>query len=538
MKIHVKWRLMRVISVVVFLFSMSLQAALPKMVVFKSADDFAAGDCEQTAISADGTVALVPEISRKMNTGEAYIWDIVADSRGTVYLGTGNEGKVFRITAKGDTAVFFDADELEVYALALDKADNLYAATAPNGKIYRITPQGKVSVYFELNETYIWDIVFDTHANLFAATGDSGRIYKITAAGKGTVFYDGDPTHFRVLVFDGRGNLLAGSAENGYIYQIDTGGKARILYDTGYREVHAIEVRRDGSLYAAAYGSRKAPVQTIKKKTNGSKKQRLLEKSENTSLFELAEIQIIADAVPKTKVSGGERSSILKINQYGAAESVWDLNEAVFSLLAEPTGDVWVGTGGTVGGLYKITPDGQNIEIASVPESQITVLKYGKNAGILIGTSNLGAVYQLNDTFEPRGVFTSQEIDAGQISMFGEIGWSGFFPGKTSIQFFTRTGNTEAVNDTWSEWSGPYTRHTGDPIISSPARFLQWKAVFQTRSPTVTPELDMVRFSYLQRNLPPELEQVQVNDPEEMLFDLDVNFEEMSENFANLLNCY
>ena len=532
--IIIQRRMMRVIPVLLFLFSISLQAALPKVVVFNLPEDFTSGDCEQTAISAEGIVTLIPEITPKMKTGEAYVWDIVADSRGTIYVGTGNDGKVFRITAKGDTSVFFDADELEVYTLAVDKADNLYAATAPNGKVYRITPQGQVSIYFEPNETYIWDIAFDAQANLFAATGDSGRIYKITAAGKGSIFYDGTPTHFRVLTFADDGKLLAGSAENGYIYQFDTDGTARVLYDTGYREVHAVEVCRDGSLYAAAYGTRKALVQAIKKKTNGHKKQAVVKKSEDTGLLELPAIQVIADAVSAANGPRLERSSVIKINKYGAAESVWDLNEAVFSLMAEPTGDVWVGTGGAAGGLYEITSDGQNIQITEVRESQVTVLKRGIDAGFWLGTANLGAVYQLTDAYELSGVYTSPEIDAQQISTFGEISWSGSFPKKTSVQFFTRSGNTETVNDTWSEWSHSYTRSAGERITSRPARFLQWKAVLQTKAPAATPELDMVRFSYLQQNLPPKLERVQVNDPEEQLFDLDVNFEEMAAASAKM----
>ena len=49
--------------------------------------------------------------------------------------------------------------------------------------------------------------------------------------------------------------------------------------------------------------------------------------------------------------------------------------------------------------------------------------------------------------------------------------------GAGGVQLFTRSGNTEKPDDSWSDWVGPYTRAGGEAIKSPAARFLQWKAV-------------------------------------------------------------
>ena len=59
------------------------------------------------------------------------------------------------------------------------------------------------------------------------------------------------------------------------------------------------------------------------------------------------------------------------------------------------------------------------------------------------------------------------------MATWGLIRWEG----AGSVALFTRSGNTEKPDDSWSDWAGPYTRKEGDAIKSPPARFLQWRAV-------------------------------------------------------------
>ncbi len=44
-----------------------------------------------------------------------------------------------------------------------------------------------------------------------------------------------------------------------------------------------------------------------------------------------------------------------------------------------------------------------------------------------------------------------------------------------AIEVFTRSGNTETPDETWSPWSAAYTAPSGSPITSPKARYLQWR---------------------------------------------------------------
>jgi hypothetical protein len=81
------------------------------------------------------------------------------------------------------------------------------------------------------------------------------------------------------------------------------------------------------------------------------------------------------------------------------------------------------------------------------------------------------------------------------------------------VALFTRSGNTERPDDSWSEWAGPYSRREGEAIKSPPARFLQWRAVLTRASAPPAPSLTSVTVAYLGRNNRPVVTSVTVHPP-------------------------
>ncbi len=152
--------------------------------------DFIQGEVENVSITSHGELRLAPELTEVFNTEEPYVWCAVSDQQGNVYLGTGNNGKVFKITPSGQGSLLYDAEELEATALTVDQSRNVYIGTSPDGKVYRLTPDGEAKVYFDPEETYIWALLADNKGVLYAATGNTGKIYKITAENQATVLYD------------------------------------------------------------------------------------------------------------------------------------------------------------------------------------------------------------------------------------------------------------------------------------------------------------------------------------------------------------
>jgi len=133
----------------------------------------------------------------------------------------------------------------------------------------------------------------------------------------------------------------------------------------------------------------------------------------------------------------------------------------------------------------------------------------------LMCTSNMGKIFEISQNYKNEGSYLSKELDAGMVADWGVIRWTAEIPSGTKVQFFTRTGNTENANETWSDWSGPYTKADGEAIQNPPAQFLQWKAVLNTSKEQNSPKIKEVAISFLQKNVSPVIRQIIINDPEE-----------------------
>ena len=87
------------------------------------------GDARGVSISDTGRLMLAPKLTEVFNTEQAFVWSSEVDSRGNVFLGTGHDGKIYRVSPDGRGALFYDAAELDVTALAVARDGSLYAGT-------------------------------------------------------------------------------------------------------------------------------------------------------------------------------------------------------------------------------------------------------------------------------------------------------------------------------------------------------------------------------------------------------------------------
>src|SRR5438067_8222717 len=97
------------------------------------------------------------------------------------------------------------------------------------------------------------------------------------------------------------------------------------------------------------------------------------------------------------------------------------------------------------------------------------------------------------------------------VSTWGAVSWRGTTPAGARVELYTRSGNTETPDDTWSQWSSPYTNPEGSPVTSPKARYLQWRAVLTGQGDG--PVLTSVTAAYLQRNLRPQVRSITVHPP-------------------------
>src|SRR5215510_5159193 len=137
------------------------------------------GDARGVSIADNGTMTLAPSLVEVFDTKQAYVWSTVSDNAGNIYLGTGNEGRIYKVDPSGKGTLLYKTTELSVMALAVDEQGYLYAGTSPDGKVYRIAPSGEAKVFFDPKTKYIWSLAFDQRGRLLVGTGDKGTIYRV-----------------------------------------------------------------------------------------------------------------------------------------------------------------------------------------------------------------------------------------------------------------------------------------------------------------------------------------------------------------------
>jgi hypothetical protein len=492
----------------------AVAAASPTFWTVSTQVDFLKGDVDDLSIDSDGRMFLGPSASLVAETSAPFLWTVIAGADGTLWAGSGNEGQVLKVSKDGKLSTFFDAPELEVHALAPAPDGALYVATSPDGKIYRVAADGTSKVLFDPEDKYIWSLAVDSSGNLFAGTGDKGVIYKVTPDGQGSRFYRTNAGNVVALAFTKTGDLIAGTESPGRVFRIDAAGKAFVLLDSPFREIHAVRLADDGTIYAAALNGTQGG-ESRATDPPSAEPARTPVPSVST---EITTITVIDSPVgtstppqPSRPARRGGRGAIYRIGADGLWDTMWDSGEdAPYDLIIEPSGSLLVGTG-TEGKIFRVSGDPARATLlARATARQVTALLREPSGRIVGAASNPGKLFALSPAPARRGTYESDVRDAGTVASWGVIRWrASANPGEVNV--FTRTGNTATPDETWSPWSKAYTSAGGEQIVSPNARYLQWRAVLTANGSHPGPVLTSVTTAYLPRNLRPQVASITVH---------------------------
>jgi len=484
-----------------------VQAGQPAIWEMSGRSDLLKGDSRGVSISDNGVLMLAPKLSEVFNTQQTYVWSTTADNQGNVYLGTGHDGKIFRVTSAGTGSLLYDAAELDVTALVA-KDGVVYAGTSPDGKVYRITPDGKAEVYFDPDDKYIWSLALLSDGSLAVGTGDSGKLYRVRSAGAradASLLVNTNQTHVISLAVTPQGDLIAGTDSGGLVLRVSPEGKTFALFDTSLREIHSLAVASDGSIYALALSDAAATARAPSTPVASSSPS---DASPTTSVTITAidesgaPIQNQQTAARSRNDVSNVRSAVFRIMPDGANDVVWSSpNITAFSIAPGlQAGSVLIGTSDK-GRIYSVTNDGRDTLLLQSPEGQISSL-LTRNNQVYAASSNQGKLYSFGSALVGEGSYESPVRDAKLTATWGRVWWRGV--GNVELQ--TRTGNGERPDATWSEWSGAYKDPDGNQVLSPRARFIQWRATMRSvTSSAPTASVEDVSVAYLPRNVAPEV---------------------------------
>jgi hypothetical protein len=482
------------------------RAGGPVVWVTNSREDLLKGEARGVSVTDTGALMLAPRFAQVFDTEQAYIWSSAADASGNVYLGTGHDGRIFRVGADGRGALLYDAAELDVSALVVGRDGALYAGTSPDGKVYRVGADGRAEVFFDPPDKYIWSLAVMADGALSVGTGDAGKIYRVRAAGAqpdASLLIDVNETHIISLAVSPQGDLLAGTDPGGLVLRVNVQGKAFALFDAPLREIHSLAPSPDGSIYVLALSDAATSSRgqgTPQAAAAGAAQATVT--ATVTTADDASGAAQVGQPTPQARSRNelaSARSAVFRILSDGGADVLWSSQTVTaFSVAPAPQGGVLVGTSDK-GRIYSVTDDGRDTLLVQSPEDQISsMLVRGRD--VFAASSNQGKLFRLATEPAGEGTYESPVRDARFIASWGRVWWRA----RGGVELQTRSGNTERPDATWSEWSAPYRAAAGSPVQSPRARFIQWRAVLRGGAGEVA-RVEDVSLSYLPRNVAPEV---------------------------------
>src|SRR5947207_15780025 len=79
----------------------AIHASNPKFFQTATQADFLRGDVENVSLDPQGQLTLGPATELVYETAAPFLWALVTQPDGTMFAGTGNEGKVFKVDSSG-----------------------------------------------------------------------------------------------------------------------------------------------------------------------------------------------------------------------------------------------------------------------------------------------------------------------------------------------------------------------------------------------------------------------------------------------------
>ncbi|MBI3824339.1 MAG: hypothetical protein HY289_16865 [Planctomycetes bacterium] len=434
---------------------------------------------KDAVVTSEGALRLSRQVKPFAGLEASNIWDLVEDKAGNLYVATGDEGKLFKVTPDGKSSVLYTAKDSHIFSLATTPDGMVYAGTGPTGKVIRISPDGKATIAADGLDSYVWSLAYDADSkSIYAGTGPKGKIYRLTPAGKTEVFYTTKQEHILCLAVGERGTLYAGTDKGGLIYRISPAGKGFVLYHANQPEVRTLLVTPD-----AVYAGTSAPVARKGGFSGGSKGLDGPAPGEN-SLYRIAPDGSVRELYR-------DKTMILRLGQHH--------------------GKIVVATGMS-GQLFEINESTkEKTEIARLDVGQIHCLLQRRDGSIVLGTGDPGKLFVLEDRFAATGTVLSEVLDTKIQSKWGAMTWKANTPTGASASIAVRSGNVAEPDDTWSPWSAEQSG--SDAKAQAPlGRYLQYRVTLTSDNPKSTPEFRQFALRYQTLNQAPEISSLEVPD--------------------------
>ena len=420
-----------------------------------------------------------------------HIFKLALDSSGDILAGvSGDKCCLLRYNGKKFEKVFEPEPNQAsyIFAIALDKSGNIFLGTGPNGKIFRLDKKCRnPQLVYTCEDKNILCLAVGDNGFLYAGTDTRGLIYKIDPkANTATVLYDSSQNEITDLLFDSTGNLYAAATSYKSIKAGNKGESELKPFAPGKPEIPEPKEPSDDT---SSDGGTSLTIANAPPEMSAP---------ENRMPKELERGRPADDS-----------SHIYKIDSNGFVTDIFN-EPAVFFAIYMQKDKLLLGTGNKAQ-LFSINPgmEIETLVYEDNLSSQITdIKKLGDD--IIFSTANPAKLIKLKSAFAKQGTYESPLIDADQPAQWGKLQIEADIPADTKILVSTRSGNVDDVNDpAFSPWTEPVKIMQPVDITAPLGRFCQYKLILLGKD-TATPVIREVAAAYVIPNLAPKVTQVTV----------------------------
>ncbi|HOQ05265.1 MAG TPA: hypothetical protein PKY88_08645 [Anaerohalosphaeraceae bacterium] len=426
-----------------------------------------------------------------------HIFALAFDAGGRLLAGiSGKQARLLRFD-KEPTVLFQSDTDRYIFAVLADSQGTLYIGTGPKGRIYRLPPfGGNAEIVFESRDKNILSLAWAKDGSLLAGSDTRGLLYQIDVKTRTVrVLYDSQQKEITALTTDPEGSIyLAASSAAAVAGRIDSAAQAlskspgRPQSDTEPTEPEEPDEGGD---------EEEEPGEFHMTAANTVEEQRPMPPT----------------APPAPPVGPGPRaaSMLVRISPDGFAREIFS-DRVVFYDLLYQDGIILAATGNQ-GRLFGLDPviDHRSILYQNDKSAQITALTADAEKGLLLALSNPPQLVRLAPEAAPEGTYISDLIDAGQPARWGKIQAEARLPEGASIRFSVRSGNLNEPNDpTFSPWTAEQEL-TKPAVLGCPvARYLQYRLTLVRGKSAQSPLLQEVTIAHSIPNLSPQIQSLQV----------------------------
>jgi len=412
-----------------------------------SIDDFKGGDLTGVSVDSTGSVRAGLNLGVLPVPDGSSVWSsaVVGDA---VLLGTGSEGKVFRV-AGGKYELAATTGQMAVSSMVVGFNGDVYAGTFPEGKVFKVTAAqkgGAAEAFVSLpGAEDVWSLAYDAkNKALYAATGPEGKVFRIDQAGVAQVYYKSDDAHVVSVAVADDGTVYAGTNGKALLYKITGPGRATVLYDFDTDDVKAIAVAPSGAVYAIA--------------------------NKYNDTFTSPKRNKPGPPAPQpAKASRPGKGLLMRFTRDGVPEQMLEDDDSHFASLAlGDDGQPYVGTAAE-GRLYTVDDNHLERLVARTDERQIGAVVMSGKKHFIVGSDPV-VFHEVKGVGGADAVWTSKPLDAGLRASYGRLDWRG----SGAVELSIRSGNTATPDSTWNPWSPPLAA-PGVPKMA-PARYTQIRA--------------------------------------------------------------